>query len=136
MADSKVWTEKGVKVDVPEANAEIKEKAYGNPTSTGSFTVIRHLVNFEVVVKGTSNPVNGFPANKPMTITVCYTDDDAEAAGGENKLKLAMWDGEDWKNIPITKAAACPFAGFAGAYEAKITSRWADPSIAWGGGGG
>ena len=138
MAVSKEWSKKGVKAIVPDDDAEINTKPYGNPVSKGNFTVIRDLVNFEVVNKHTKKPVSGFPTSKPMVITVCYTEADATAAGGANKLKLAMWDdkSEDWKNIPINKADSCPFEDFAGAYEAKITSRWADPPVAWGGGGG
>ena len=135
MADTKEWSDKGVKAEVDVDDAEIKAKDYGDPGQSSGFNKIRDLVNFEVVVKGTSTPVNGFPTNKPLTITVCYTAADAAAAGGDNKLKLGMWDGASWKNIPITKATTCPFPGFEGAYEAKITSRWADPPIAWGGGG-
>ena len=134
MAVSKEWKDKGVKAEVPDNDAEINTKPYGDPGSTSNFNVIRELVNFEVVHKETKKPLKEL--RPPMTITVCYTSKDAEDAGGDNKLKLGMWDGSDWKNIPITKAASCPFEGFAGAYEAKITARWADPAVAWGGGGG
>ncbi|HSG16078.1 MAG TPA: hypothetical protein VLE70_07125, partial [Anaerolineae bacterium] len=122
--------DKGVKANVPDDNAEIRTKDFGSPGSTANFRVIRELVNFEVVVKGTNNPVGGF--SPPMVITVCYTKEDAASAGGANKLKLGMWDGNDWKNIPIKPANACPFEGFEGAFEAKITARWADPPVALG----
>ena len=128
----KEWSNKGVKAEVDDVNAEINEKDFGSPGSTGDFTVIRELVNFEVVNRNTKKPVEGF--SPPMVITVCYTADDAAAAGGANRLKLGMWDGSAWKNIPIKAADSCPFSGFAGAVEAKITARWADPPIAWGGG--
>jgi hypothetical protein len=133
MAVKKEWSDKGVKAVVPDNNAQIRPKDFGNPGSTGNFSVIRQLVNFEVVVSGTNNPVDGF--SPPMVITVCYKAEDAASAGGANKLKLGMWDGSDWKNIPITKIDSCPFAGFEGAFEAKITARWADPPVAWGVGG-
>ena len=132
MAVSKEWPDKGMKAVVPDDNAEINVKAFGDVGSTSDFTIIRKLVNFEVVVKGTKNPVDAFAP--PMTITACYTEADASAAGGANKLKLGMWDGSSWKNIPIKSIDSCPFEGFAGAYEAKITARWADPPVAWGGG--
>lgn len=130
MAKSKEWSDKGLKVEVGDDSAEIIDKTTGNPQSTASFTLIKKLVNFEVRVGGTNPSV-------PITFIACYTADDASAAGGANKLKLAMWDEEQssWKNIPITRAVDCPdgFTGFAGAFEAKITSRWPDPWVAWGG---
>jgi hypothetical protein len=137
MAAEREWSAEGVKAFVDDDDALINPKPYGNPVSTDHFTVIRHLVNFEVVNKHTNVPVNGFPASKPLVITVCFLASDAEAAGGANKLKLAMWDDKtkDWKNIPINRVSDCPFENFAGAYEARITSRWADPPISWGGGG-
>jgi hypothetical protein len=88
------------------------------------------------VVKGTTNPVDGF--NPPMRLTVCYTQDDVNSAGGVHKLKLAAWDGQKWRNLPITcigrDDCPCPFAeaGFIGGAEVLITARWADPPVAWG----
>lgn len=136
----KSWPAKGVRAQVPPQTGievEIKEKPYGNPESTDEFTVIRHLVNFEVVDKQTNNPVESFAP--PMRITACYTQSDVDAAGGVNKLKLAAWDGKKWRNLPITcidrDDCPCPFAdaGFIGAAEVLITARWADPPVAWGG---
>jgi hypothetical protein len=136
---SKSWQAKGVRARVPEQagiEVEINEKPYGDPGSTSDFTVIRHLVNFEVVDKKTKNPVESF--SPPMRLTVCYTQDDVDGAGDVNKLKLAAWDGKKWRNLPITcigrDDCPCPFtgAGFVGAAEVLITARWADPPVAWG----
>ncbi|MGD2078240.1 MAG: hypothetical protein PVH18_07650 [Chloroflexota bacterium] len=130
MAKTKEWSDKGVKVTVDDDKAVITDKDYGNPSSTGSFQLIRKLVNFEVSVDGDHPSV-------PVTFIVCYTADDASQAGGANKLKLGMWDARtsDWKNIPLTRSVSCPYTGFEGAYEAKITARWPDPPVAWGSGG-
>lgn len=129
MATTKEWSDKGLKVTVDVDNAAITDKDIGDPQSTNTFTVIRALVNFEVKV-GNQNP------SVPLTFVACYTADDATAAGGPNKLKLAWWDKKtnDWKNIPITRSVDCPYSGYEGAYEAKITARWPDPAVAWGNG--
>lgn len=132
MAKSKEWSSKGVKIEVDNDQAKITDKDYGSPPSPSNFTIIRQLVNFQVKVDGEYKSV-------PITFIACYTAEDASTAGGANKLKLVMWnpDQNDWKNIPITRSVPVPsgFSGFAGAFEAKITARWPDPPIAWGGGG-
>jgi len=131
MAKTKEWSSEGVWLEVDDDQAEITGKNYGSPPSPTSFNIIRPLVNFQVKVNGEFKSV-------PTTFIACYKSSDAAAAGGANKLKLVMWspDQNDWKNIPITKSVAIPagFSGFAGAFEAKITARWPDPPIAWGGG--
>jgi hypothetical protein len=130
MAKTKDWSREGVRLEVDDDKAEITEKDYGSPPAPASFTIIRKLVNFQVKVGEEFKSV-------PTTFIACYTAGDASTAGGKNRLKLVMWnpDQNDWKNIPITKEATVPdgFTGFAGAFEAKITSRWPDPPIAWGG---
>lgn len=129
MAKSKEWSDKGVKIEVDDDQAEISEKEYGDPPAPSNFNIVRRLVNFEVKVGNQNKSV-------PTTFIACYTADDASAAGGANKLKLVMWspDQSDWKNIPITRSVPIPpgFSGFSGAYEAKITARWPDPPVAWG----
>jgi len=130
MAKSKEWSDKGVKVVVDNDEAVIIDKDLGDPQSTSKFSLIRGLVNFEVKV-GNGNP------SVPITFVACYTAEDVNAAGKANKLKLGMWDAStsDWKNIPITRAVDCPFDGYEGAFEAKITARWPDPAVGWGTGG-
>jgi len=132
MAKKKEWSAEGVELIVDDDDAVISSKAYGSPPAPTNYTIIRPLINFEVKVAGQHKSV-------PTTFIACYTDADATAAGGASKLKLVMFSPEQnsWKNIPITnKTASIPsgFEGFAGAVEAKITSRWPDPPVAWGGG--
>jgi hypothetical protein len=132
MAKEKEWKNEGVRIEVDADQVEINDKAYGSPPAPGNFTIIRPLVNFEV-------KVGGQHASVPITFVACYKATDASQAGGANKLKLVMWspDHNDWKNIPLTKSVDPPagFEGFEGAFEAKITARWPDPPIAWGGSG-
>jgi hypothetical protein len=132
MSKTKEWSGKGLKIEVDDDDAEITEKEYGNPPAPGNFKIIRELVNFEVRVGNENKPV-------PTTFIACFTAADASEAGGANRLKLVMWNPNqnDWKNIPITKSVPIPagFSGFAGAFEAKITARWPDPPVAWGGSG-
>ena len=130
MATTKEWSDKGVQVTVDVDNAVITDKDIGAPVSTSDFRLIRTLVNFEIKV-GNQNP------SVPITFVVCYTADDATEAGGANKLKLGMWDTKtnSWKRIPVTRSVDCPYSGYEGAYEAKITARWPDPAVAWGNGG-
>lgn len=135
--NSKDWKAVGVRAHVPAQKSgievEIVEKDYGDPPDTPEFTVIRRLVNFEVVQKGTSNPVGRFAP--PLRITACYTQADADAAGGENKLRLGAWDktAGKWRILPHRPIGDCPFtgAGFIGAVEVLWTDKWADPSVAW-----
>lgn len=130
MAKTNDWSREGVRIIVDDDQAKIIDKAYGSPPSPSNLKIVRELVNFEVTVGGENKQV-------PITFIACYTAADASAAGGANKLKLIMWspDQNDWKNIPITKSVPIPdgFEDFAGAYEAKITARWPDPPVAWGG---
>jgi hypothetical protein len=129
MAKTKDWSNKGIRIEVDDDQAEISDKEYGNPPSPGNFNIIRPLVNFEVKVGNENKAV-------PTTFIACYTAADASAAGGDNKLKLVAWDPdrENWRNIPITRKVPVPsgFSGFAGAYEAKINASWPDPPVAWG----
>lgn len=105
---------------------------YASPKSTSDFTVIRALVSFEVL----ANPnVNTF--TKPARLTVCYKQSDVDAARGKKKLKLGAWDGKKWRILPQNRSVDCPFPGkdFVGAVEVLLTRPWADPPVAWGGGG-
>jgi hypothetical protein len=105
---------------------------YKSPKSTSDFTVIRALVSFEVLA---SPNVNSF--TKPARLTVCYKQSDVNAAGSEQKLKLGTWDGNKWRILPQNRSVDCPFPGedFVGAVEVLLTRPWADPPVAWGGGG-
>jgi hypothetical protein len=110
--------------------APANKPGYKSPESTSDFTVIRALVSFEVLA---SPNVDTF--TKPAKLTVCYKQSDVNAAGG--KLKLGAWDGNKWRILPQNRSVDCPFPGqgFAGAVEVLLTRPWADPPVAWGGGG-
>lgn len=134
------WKSDGVKVEVAEANMDINPKSYGNPIQQNpagkkKFKLVRKLVNFEVLDKATRVAA----ANPTLTITVCYKQKDVTDAGGITKLKLGVYLNNEWDYLWEWKQndpnmVACPEPGFAGAVRVRLTRRWADPPIGWGGG--
>ena len=135
----KEWKSDGVKAEVAETNTEIKPKPYGNPSQQNpagkkKFKLVRKLVNFEVVNKGTTVAA----ANPTLTITVCYKQKDVTDAGGIAKLKLGVYRNNEWDYLWQWKQndpnmVACPHSGFDGAVRVRLTGKWDDPPLAWGG---
>ena len=138
----KVWKSLGVTADVAEVHTEIIKKPYGdpirqNPAGKKKFKVVRNLVNFEVLDKTTRSPAH----NPTLTMTVCYKQQDVNAAGGIENLKLGVYLNGEWDYLWEWKQndpnmVECSEPGFVGAVVVRLKRKWADPAIGWGGGGG
>jgi hypothetical protein len=117
------WQEEGLRIDVP-SGVLINVKPNGNADDTDNFTIIRMLINFEVL-----------NLESEIVIRACYTKSERSAAGTVEDLKLAIWNGEDWDVLDATTVpGGCP-STLTGDYEGvKIVtvSEWSDPAMAWG----
>jgi hypothetical protein len=130
---TKVWPAIGLRAEVPpQVEAEVEIREY--PPDTATAIVVRHLVNFEVVHKGTDDPVESF--DPPMKITACYTQEDLDKVGGDpEKLDLSYWDKAtpDWTVLEPKQKVSCPVehGDCMGVVEVEISHQWGDPPVAW-----
>ncbi|MGB3712960.1 MAG: hypothetical protein WA996_00870 [Candidatus Promineifilaceae bacterium] len=134
----KDWYEKGVRAFVPsqesKVDADIHEKDYESRPNQPHFTMVRELVNFEVVNANTGKPIGIF--HPPLEITVCFIESDMATAQTRGKpLKLGAWINDRWWTLPTKHPPGeCPHGNpeHMGAYKALITGKWDDPEIGWG----